>query len=438
MSRWRETTIGELCEGIFDGPHATPRPSDAGPVFLGIDRLNNGRLDFSETRHISDADFAKWTRRVTPRENDIVFSYETRLGEAAIVPTGLKCCLGRRMGLLRVNTSRADPKFLLYSYLGPDFQEVIEQRTIHGSTVERIALTELPSFPVCVPDLPTQRKISNLLGALDDKIELNRRMNRTLEEMAQALFKSWFVDFDPVVAKSEGRKPFGMNDEIAALFPDSFEESELGPIPKGWTTGPLALLVNVLGGGTPKTANPEYWDGDIPWFSVVDTPAEGDVFVFRTEKAITAEGVSSSAAQVYREGTTIISARGTVGNIAMMGTPMAFNQSCYGLTGTDGVGDSFVYFLTKAFVDDLRAIAHGSVFDTITRSSFETVKITNPPRNLIECFNDIVTSLLERIKSNVLENYSLRAMRDLLLPRLLSGEIYLSQEESVRMEVANA
>jgi len=199
MSSWQRTVIGELCEDIYDGPHATPKKTKSGPVFLGISSLSNGRLDLSNTAHLSETDFAKWTRRVTPKPGDVVFSYETRLGEAASIPEGLRCCLGRRMGLLRPGRTKVDPRFLLFLWLSPGFQQTIKERAVQGSTVDRILLTELAGFPVEIPDLHEQRRIAHILGTLDDKIELNRRMNRTLEAIARAIFKSWFIDFDPVI-----------------------------------------------------------------------------------------------------------------------------------------------------------------------------------------------------------------------------------------------
>ena len=205
---WRERLLGEMAE-IFDGPHATPTKTDDGPVFLGISNLARGRLAMAETAHLSEEDYVRWTRRVEPRAGDIVFSYETRLGEAACIPPGLRCCLGRRMGLLRVREDEIDARFLLYAYLAPQFQEVLRARTVHGSTVDRILLSDMPHFPMLVPtDISEQRAIAHVLGTLDDKIELNRRMNETLEAMARAIFKDWFVDFGPVRAKREGRAPY--------------------------------------------------------------------------------------------------------------------------------------------------------------------------------------------------------------------------------------
>ena len=183
-----------------------------------------------------------------------MFSYETRLGEAAAIPPGLQCCLGRRMGLLRVSKELVDPQFLLYAYLGPEFQGTLQSRTVQGSTVDRILLTELGTFPIRIPPLPEQRAIAHILGTLDDKIELNRRMNRTLEEMAQAIFQDWFVDFGPTRAKMEGQEPY-LPPELWDLFPDELVDSELGEIPEGWEVEPLGEIIELAYGKALKAGD---------------------------------------------------------------------------------------------------------------------------------------------------------------------------------------
>ncbi len=240
---WRTCRLGDLVD-IFDGPHATPPKAPSGPVFLGISNLVGGRVNLLNAEHLSEADFLRWTRRVTPQSGDVVFSYETQLGEAAVVPQGLRCCLGRRMGLLRPRNNAVDPRFLLYAYLGDEFQETLRQRTVRGSTVDRIPLLEMAEFPIRVPGFLEQRAIAHILGTLDNKIELNRQMNATLEAIVRALFKSCFIDFDPVRAKAEGRDP-GLPKPVADLFPDSFEDSELGEIPSGWSVQRWGDLVTL-------------------------------------------------------------------------------------------------------------------------------------------------------------------------------------------------
>src|SRR3989338_5124467 len=203
------------------------------------------------------------------------------------------------------------------------------------------------------------------------------------------LLNPWLVDSHPVPAKAEGRDS-GLPKPLADLFPDSFEDSELGEIPKGWEVQPFADMVEIIGGGTPKTSVVRYWNGNIPWFSVADAPSSSDIWVVATEKKITWEGVENSSTQILPVGTTIISARGTVGRIALVGVPMAMNQSCYGLRGRIGEYGYHTYFSTRAFITTLQQRAHGSVFDTITRDTFEGVEVTVSSPIVIEDFEQKV------------------------------------------------
>lgn len=425
-SEWRTVEIASLCEGIFDGPHATPKKTAQGPIFLGISSLERGRLNLTNTEHLSEEDFSKWTKRVVPREGDIVFSYETRLGEVAIIPADLRCCLGRRMALMRIDRTKALPEYVLYAYMSPAFQAVIKARTVHGSTVDRIPLTEFGSFPISVPCLRTQREITEILGVLDDRITHLRETNKTLESIAQAIFKSWFVDFEPVRTKMEGRQPEGMDEETAALFPDSFEESGLGLIPTQWSARSFHEMIRIIGGGTPKTSNPDYWGGHIPWYSVVDVPSGADTFVVNTEKKITQAGLEGSSTKLLPFGTTIISARGTVGKLALTGCEMAMNQSCYGLRGQNN-DIYFTYFSAQRLVENLKQQAHGSVFDTITTATFKGVRVASPPPSIIAKFETNVEILMERVLVNLKTLTSLAQLRDTLLPRLISGQLRLSE-----------
>ena len=284
------------------------------------------------------------------------------------------------------------------------------------------------AFPAPEPT-PVQLHIVRTLDALERKIELNRKMNETLEAMARALFKSWFVDFDPVRAKAQGRAP-GLPAPIADLFPDSFEDSELGEIPKGWRVRPFSDTIEIIGGGTPKTSIAEYWDGNIPWFSVVDAPAASDVWTIDTEKKITESGVANSSTKILPERTTIISARGTVGRLALVGVPMAMNQSCYGLRGRLGTRGTFTYFAARQLVSLLQQGAHGSVFDTITRESFQRIRIPLGPARLVDAFENLVEPCMAQMRNTLFQSGTLTALRDALLPKLISGELHLHQQGS--------
>jgi len=183
---WEELPLGTVCT-IYDGPHATPHLTSTGPIFLGISNLANGLLDLTGVNHVSDDDFAKWTRRVTPKVGDVVFSYETRLGQAAIIPNGLKCCLGRRMGLLRPKMGKADGNVLLRAYLGARFQETIRQHTVPGSTVDRIPLREMSEFLIKLPQGEDLKRLAAQLSPMRSMVEHNEQNSHTLTALRDAL-----------------------------------------------------------------------------------------------------------------------------------------------------------------------------------------------------------------------------------------------------------
>ncbi|EAO4596834.1 restriction endonuclease subunit S, partial [Salmonella enterica] len=265
--------------------------------------------------------------------------------------------------------------------------------------------------------------------------------------ISQTLFKSWFVDFDPVIdnaldagnpipealqSRAELRQKIRnsadfkpLPADIRALFPAEFEETELGWMPKGWITTSFNDLIELIGGGTPKTSVEEFWNGDIPWFSVVDAPSESDVYVLTTEKKITIEGLNNSSAKLLRKGTTIISARGTVGKCAMVAVPMAMNQSCYGVIGKNNISDEYIYFQLKNAVQTLQQMGHGSVFNTITRDTFKNIKVPFCNEELTNSYSLLVKNYFSKILNNNYQNIALTNLRDTLLPKLISGELSL-------------
>lgn len=188
MGEMQRLTISDIGE-LYDGPHATPKRRDDGPYFLNISSLKSGRLDLAASDHVSEEDYTKWTRRVTPQGGDLLFSYETRIGEAALMPDGVRACLGRRMALLRPDQSVVVPRFLIYYYLSPEFQKVIESHTIHGATVNRIGLATMSKWEISIPDLSEQQAIAEVLGAIDDKIAANDQVITKLDELAAAEYE---------------------------------------------------------------------------------------------------------------------------------------------------------------------------------------------------------------------------------------------------------
>jgi type I restriction enzyme S subunit len=270
---------------------------------------------------------------------------------------------------------------------------------------------------------------------LDDKIELNQRMNETLEAIARAFFKSWFVDFDPVRAKTEGRDP-GLPKPLGDLFPDAFEDSELGAIPKKWTAGAILEQAALLSGGTPKTDRADYWDGDILWASAKDVSQSGQTFLISSERLITAKGLEESATQLVPAFSTVVVARGaTTGRMVLLGKEMAINQTCYALKSSGDTPFALHCLLRQAIAALVHA-AHGSVFDTITTSTFSASKILLAPPGLMRAFEQIVSPLFRRILVGTEECVSLAAVRDTLLPKLISGELRVRDAEQIVEKVA--
>ena len=437
LSDWQETTLGKLCEDsggdIQTGPfgsqlHAADYVSIGVPSIMP-QNIGDNRISTDGIARINDADAQRLSRYLV-RAGDIVYSRRGDVERRALIreeQNGWLCgtgCLRVRFG----NKKLIDPTFMSH-YLGdPIIRAWIVQHAV-GATMPNLNTGILSNVPVLLPSYGEQKAIAAILGGLDNKIELNRWMNDTLEAMARALFKSWFVDFDPVRAKSEGHHPFGMDAETVALFPSRLVPSTLGDIPVGWGMPKFSDLFEVIGGGTPKTSVDEYWNGDIPWFSVVDAPSDSDVFVLKTEKCITQKGVDESSTRILPLGTTIISARGTVGRLALVGRPMAMNQSCYGLSPAKGIGAAFLYFSTKKAVAELQSHAHGSVFDTITRDTFDGLTAIKPTANVVSAFEATAWPMLEKIKDNLVENIKLEKTRDYLLPKLISGAIRISDVE---------
>lgn len=217
---WKKAKISEICCGIYDGPHATPPVSDDGAIFLGISNITpDGHLDLSDPKYISENDFPKWTKRVTPQAGDIVFSYEATLNLYAIIPVGFRGCLGRRMALIRPYEEKVLGKFLYYYFFSDEWRGTIAENTVIGATVDRIPLIRFPEFPVSFPSIEKQRIIADMLSAYDGLIENNQQQIKLLEEAAQRLYKEWFVDL---------RFPDHETTPIVDGVPEGWEKVEVG------------------------------------------------------------------------------------------------------------------------------------------------------------------------------------------------------------------
>lgn len=410
-----EACLGKMLDAKKN--KGTPQP------YLGNSNVRWGQFDLTDLAEMRFEPHEEERYSLLP--GDLVVCEGGEPGRCAIWagPAGMKV----QKALHRIRPKEYLDNYYLFYWFQLAAKAGLLEPYFTGTTIKHLTGKAIAALEVPLPPIWVQRAMVDVLKQLDDRITLLRETNATLEAIAQALFKSWFVDFDPVRAKMAGHPPEGMDAATAALFPDTLEETELGLVPKGWAIRPFIDAVDVIGGGTPKTSNPDYWGGQIPWFSVVDAPDGANTFVVDTEKHITDAGLKGSSTKLLPQGTTIISARGTVGKLALTWCPMAMNQSCYGLRGKSG--DSyFTYFSTYRLVETLKARSHGSVFDTITRDTLASVQSLLPANSgVIDAFEDTVKPLMDRILLNLHQSRGLAKLRDTLLPRLISGQLRLPE-----------
>ena len=315
--------------------------------------------------------------------------------------------------VLRARDDISDPAFVYYFSQNPDLRSAAEKSMSGASGRQRAVISSLSEFECEFPPLAIQKRISGILSTYDELIEKSQRRIKILEDMARGLYREWFVHF---------RFPGHENHPRVA--------SALGEIPQGWEGVAFTELADVLSGGTPKTDIPEYWSGEIPFFTPKDAPS--CFYVEDTERHVTELGISKCASALYQPDTVFITARGTVGKVAMPSVPMAMSQSCYALRGKQGITQRFIFLMTVQQVDYLKTNTGGATFDTIVVDTFRRMKVVKPPYNLIASFSEKVDALFEQV--NVLQRQiqNLRSTRDLLLPRLLSGQIDVNQMEPIQ------
>lgn len=397
---WGWYRLDEICSAIVDCPHSTPEIVDQGPYLMArTSDILSGAFRSDVARKVSESTYLERTRRMEPRYGDLLYSREgTYFGFSAEVPRGVRVCLGQRMVLLRPDARFADPTFLRYWLNSTQIRAYIHGQR-DGSVAERLNLPTIRQLPVCLPQLSEQWAIGQILGMLDDKIELNREMNETLDAMAQALFKSWFVGFDPVRAKAEGRD-HGLPAHIAAFFPDSFEGSVLGETPERWQVGRLDdLLILQRGFDLPKTMRT---DGP---YSVV-----------------AASGPSGTHGQFMVRGPGVTTGRsGVLGNVFYVQEDFWPLNTSLWVKDFKNSSPTYAYYLLRLL--DLQRFNAGSAVPTLNRNHIHGLPVVIPPPNLVGLFEDYAATFLRRQCANELESSTLASLRDLLLPKLISGEL---------------
>ena len=435
-SEWQQVQVAEVCDLIVDCINKTaPTVNYPTPYkMIRTSNIRNGKIDLSNTKYVTKEIYEKWTRRTTVEPNDVLLTREAPLGEVGIIRRKDTLFLGQRIMQYRANTKMLDPYFLFYTFCSQELQNQFYAHSGSGSVVDHIRVGDCLKFLIPLPPLPEQKAIARILGTLDDKIELNQQMNRTLEATARAIFKSWFVDFDPVRALIDGRQPEGMDAQTAALFPDVFEDSELGMIPKGWKVRAIEELGEVICGKTPPTKNPENYGDFMPFITIPDM--HGQVFATETKKYLSFKGVQSQTKKTLPPGSICVSCIATPGLVVITDEPSQTNQQVNSLVPSKQTSTFFAYFSLCEVANEIKMRGSGgSVFSNLNKGQFSILPVIIPSPSIQIKYQKLVEPFFKQLLINNKKSRTLANLRDTLLPKLMSGELRVVEAEKMVEEV---
>ena len=420
-------TLGECLESVVDYRGKTPPKSPCGIPTITAANVKSGRIDMSTVSYVSEKTYWEWSTRGFPEAADVLITTEAPVGEVAPFPGDQTYLITRRVFAMRGKKGLLDNAYLLYTCLSSIVQDELQSR-IRGSTVPRVLKTDILGLQIPLPSIEEQKAIAHILGTLDDKIELNRKTNETLEAMAKALFKSWFMDFDPVRAKVEGR-PTGLPAEISDLFPDSFEDSELGEIPSGWEVKALDEIAHFLNGLALQKFPPEDGAATLPVIKIAQLKKGDSTGADRCSTAVPSD-------YVVRDGDMLFSWSGSLAVDIWCGGNGALNQHLFKVTSKT-YGKWFFYQWVKHHLPVFQEIAQGkaTTMGHIQRHHLSEAKVLIPPPSLLAAMDSAFTALLDRAFGLRRQSKDLGSIRDALLPKLISGEIRIPDAEKMLEEV---
>jgi type I restriction enzyme, S subunit len=450
-SEWPTCSLKEVGVQLIDCDHKTPKAQESGFPYIGIPQMKNGNIDFdADPRLITETDLVTWTRKAKPQTHDVILSRRCNPGETAYVGTRTEFALGQNLVILRAADERVFPPYLRWVVRSHQWWAEVSKYLNPGAVFDSLKCADIPKFEVPFPPLPEQKAIAHILGTLDDKIELNRRMNATLEAMAQALFKSWFVDFDPVIdnalaagnpipdelaPRAEVRKNALANgtsqqgsvnhptlSDPRSLFPAAFEfNDELGWIPEGWGSATLGDYLEIKRGGSPRPIHDFLRPEGLPWVKIADATASPSRFLFGTKEFIKPEGLKKTV--LMKKGSLILSNSATPGLPMFLELDACIHDGWLYFPEKKHFGDLYLYQLFLVIKEELLAQGNGSVFTNLKTDILRAQRIVVPSAPLLDVFEDWMTPNFEKIRAVNVGARSLERLRDTLLPNLISGEL---------------
>jgi type I restriction enzyme, S subunit len=426
-SNWIQVPFPEVID-FQEGPGILAKDfRQSGIPLVRLAGMERGASVLAGCNYLDPELVAKRWMHFALKKGDVLLSTSASLGRIAVVRDDSVGAIPYT-GIIRMRPrdDRLVGSFVRYLLEGPDFQRQAEIVGV-GSVIRHFGPMHLRQMTVTLPPRNEQQAIVCILESLDEKIELSRRMNETLEAMARALFESWFVTFDPVHAKA-GDCENVLIGNFAKLFPDAFEDSELGKIPYGWRVQRIDSLAEIVGGSTPSTKEPSYWkEGRHHWVTPKDLSTLSIPVLLDTERRITDAGLSQISSGLLPTGTVLLSSRAPIGYLAVAEVPVAINQGFIAMKSKSGISNLFLLLWSDSSHDEIVSRANGSTFLEISKSNFRPIPIAVPTADIMKAFDGLVRPLYERMVANARECATLTALRNMLLPKLISGELRVKE-----------
>lgn len=465
-SNWPTQKTGELFDLINGYAFKGKEFVDEGIPVLKIKNVKAGLLKLDNLEYVDESYLESRPDKLV-QKNDLLItmsgnrhdgSMDTWVGKVCWFDSDSPFIVNQRVGILRLKADvKSNSRFLAYQLSSDEFQRHFISIATSSGGQANLSPSQINETELTLPPLQVQTKIVSIAGGLEDKISLNNQINQTLEQMAQALFKSWFVDFEPVKAKIAALEAGGSEEDanLAAMqaisgktaaeleqlkaqnpenyqqlhttaqhFPAAMQDSELGEIPEGWKVSEIGKEVTVVGGGTPPTKNPNYWEGGgIHWTTPKDLSGLPDKVLLETDRKITEAGLQRISSGLLPIDTVLMSSRAPVGYLALAKVPVAVNQGYIAMKCEQKLTPEYALQWCHANMEEIKSRASGTTFAEISKSNFNIIPLVVPSKSVLHEYSKNISCIYREVEGNIKEQNILADLRDELLPKLLGGEL---------------
>ena len=379
---------------VLDCEHKTPKARESGYPYIAIPDVQAGRIDTSKSRLISGEDLAEWNRRTTPRAGDVLVTRRGRVGDSAPIPEGVSLAIGQNLVLLRSRRDMIDQGYLRWAARSPQWWSEVDRLRNVGAVFSSLNVKDISRIRIPVPPLTTQRSIAEVMGALDDEIAANTKTANLSDQLS------------------------------SALFHDSLRHAS-------WSGKPFADLATISGGGTPSTKVPEYWDGDVNWATPTDVTGLDGLYLGATKRRITQAGFQACSSALYQPGAILMTSRATIGAFAIAQQPTAVNQGFIVVQPVDPKLKWWLFHEMRSRVDEFLSLANGATFLELSRGNFRRLDVRMAEESVMYKFDARAQRLHDAAAAAFDENRTLAAVREALLPQLMSGNVRVKDAEKV-------